>query len=201
MSDDDEKTEFWSIDDDPDEDGFPETVLERPLFADEDLTQVRRSVSAGAPAVERGHEPARNWLDVAPEPARDRRDADPEPAPSRRAPRARPRAAKAGRRRRRPVWPRILAPFAFLAAVVTLFSLVVSSGVLDESGAAKGRAGKPAAASSTRPAVKTYTVKEGDTLSEIALKFDTTTAELLRLNPTVSSSTVNPGDKLRIPQD
>ena len=52
-----------------------------------------------------------------------------------------------------------------------------------------------------KPKVKVYVVKPGDTVSEIASKHGTTVDELLELNPTMSSTTVNPGDRIKLPQD
>jgi hypothetical protein len=183
MSHDDEKTQFWSIDDDPEIPDDGPVADDRDGPNDEELTQVRRPAAKAAPTVTRRGS-ARNWLETEP----DEFDAPPV------------RAARVGRRRR-PVWPRILAPFAFLAAVIAIFSLTVDSGVLNDSGGGKAKSDKPSASGPAKPRAKVYVVKEGDTLSAIAVKFDTTTAELLRLNPTVSSTTVNPGQKIKLPQD
>lgn len=182
MSHDDEETQFWSIDDDPEVPASPSSARVRPLPRDEEPTQVRH---ARAPTAPQRRDSARNWL---------------EPGPEALAPPV--RAARAGRRRRRrPVWPRILAPFAFLAAVVAVFSLTLGSGVLDRADGGKPGPTKPPATNSAKPRPKTYTIKAGDTLSQIAARFDTTPEELLRLNPTMSSTTVNPGEKISLPQE
>lgn len=52
----------------------------------------------------------------------------------------------------------------------------------------------------TRPAAaKTYTVKTGDTLSEIALRYSTTVAELVRLNAIADPDVIYTGQVLRLP--
>jgi len=45
-----------------------------------------------------------------------------------------------------------------------------------------------------------YTVQEGDTLSKIARRHQTTTAELVRLNELKNASLIRPGQKLRLPE-
>jgi membrane-bound lytic murein transglycosylase D len=47
----------------------------------------------------------------------------------------------------------------------------------------------------------TYTVKKGDTLSELALKFDTSPQELKRLNGLKDADRINKGQKLLVPQE
>jgi len=187
MSHDDDKTQFWNIDDDPEATGSLSSARDQAVPRDEDLTQVRRPAAPAAPAaptVVQSRDSARNWLEPAPEtyavsPAR---------------------AARVGRHRR-PLWPRILAPFAFLAAVLAIFSLTVDSGILDKTDGGKTGPKKPAASSSAKPKVKVYVVKAGDTVSQIAARFGTTPEELMRLNPTMSAMTVNPGQKIKLPRD
>ena len=53
------------------------------------------------------------------------------------------------------------------------------------------------AARPVRP--RTYTVKNGDTLSEIAVRFGTTVAELVRLNDIQNPDLIYTGDVLRLP--
>ena len=184
MSHDDDKTQFWNIDNDPEATGSQSSARDPAVSRDEELTQVRRPAAPAAPTVVQSRDSARNWLEPAPEtyavsPAR---------------------AARVGRHRR-PLWPRILAPFAFLAAVLAIFSLTVDSGILDKTDGGKTGPKKPAASSSAKPKVKVYVVKAGDTVSQIAARFGTTPEELMRLNPTMSAMTVNPGQKIKLPRD
>jgi LysM repeat protein len=190
MSHDDDKTQFWNIDDDPEATGALPSARDQGVPRDEELTQVRRPaapvapVAPAAPTVVQSGDSARDWLEPAPE------TFAASPA----------RAARVGRRRR-PLWPRLLAPFAFLAAVFAIFSLTVDSGILDKADGGKTGPKKPAASSSAKPKVKIYVVKSGDTVSQIAARFGTTSEELMRLNPTMSAMTVNPGQKIKLPQD
>ena len=43
-----------------------------------------------------------------------------------------------------------------------------------------------------------YVVKSGDTLGGIATKYHTTVAELMRLNPQVNPTALQPGDQIRV---
>lgn len=49
------------------------------------------------------------------------------------------------------------------------------------------------------PAVRTYTVQPGDTLSDVAARFGTTVEAILALNPGVRPETLQPGTELRLP--
>jgi len=178
---DDRPTEFWDVEDDPEATGRLQGTPRAPA-PDEELTQVRRP-AAPAPTVRQ--ESARDWLESESPPVADG-------PPARRAVRL--------RRRRSPLLPRIVAPIVFLAAVIAVFSLTVDSGLLDDSG--KGPGGKKTpAAGATGAAKKYYVVKKGDTLSEIAGRFDTSPEELQRLNPRMSLTTLNPGEKIKLPAD
>ncbi len=58
---------------------------------------------------------------------------------------------------------------------------------------------KREAAIKPAPTAKTYKVADGDTLSEIAVRFKTTVAKLLALNPTIhNAALIYPGEKLRV---
>jgi len=82
---------------------------------------------------------------------------------------------------------RIAVPIVFLVAVIALVGIVVNSGVMGGSGTATPT---PAAASTKAGSVtKKYVVKSGDSLSTIAVRFNTTTSELVRLNPNLDGST------------
>lgn len=119
------------------------------------------------------------------------------------APRGRRRAA-AGRRRTSAV-ARIAAPAVFLIALIALVSLVYQSGITGDDGATtvtpspsptKTKGG----GQGTAVAFKKYTVKDGDTLSGIAVRFDTSINDILALNPKMSSSTLVVGTVIKVPK-
>jgi LysM repeat protein len=120
---------------------------------------------------------------------------------SRPAPRRRPAATAGGRR----TVARIAAPAVFLVAVIVLVALVFQSGVI---GGQSGVAVSPTpTASSTKSgspapqgATKIYVVKSGDTLSGIAVKFNTTMAVIEDLNPDMSTTTLVAGAKIKVPR-
>lgn len=64
--------------------------------------------------------------------------------------------------------------------------------------AATRSAGSPAGSKKTAPA-KSYKVKNGDTLYQIALRHGTTVAEILAVNGLGGSGLIKPGDRLKIP--
>ncbi len=120
----------------------------------------------------------------------------------------------ARRRRERPQgdWTRYAAPAAFLLGV-TIAVLLIRSG-LEGSGPVTTRT-TPAADTRTsttpqkpRPKPKPkpgstsgaeyYTVVAGDTFGVIASKANTTVAELERLNPGTSSTSLHIGQKIRV---
>ena len=118
------------------------------------------------------------------------------PRPSRPRPAASPRAGR--------MIARIAAPAVFLIAVVVLLSIFVQSGVM---GGDSGPVTSPTPAATktkkgggTSSEFKLYTVKSGDTLSAIAVKFDTSTSEIEALNPKISSSTLVTGTKIKVPR-
>lgn len=91
---------------------------------------------------------------------------------------------------------RIAAPVVFLIAVIALLGIVVDSGVLS----ADEIAPTPTpTVTRTGAATKKYVVRQGDSLSSIAARFDTTTTRLKELNPDLSGTTVVVGQKLRVP--
>jgi len=120
-------------------------------------------------------------------------------------PQAPPPRARAGRprpaRRSGPAWPRLAAPIALLVAVLCVFTFTVRSGVLHhgQPTVAKHAATHATTSPKARSKYRIYVVKSGDTMSAIALKYHTTVNELLQLNPRASATTMNPGDKLRVP--
>jgi LysM repeat protein len=126
-----------------------------------------------------------------------RRLAGPAPRTSPPRPAAAPRAGR--------MVARIAAPVVFLVAVVVLLSIISQSGVIG---------GKAEPVVTPTPAVtktknggttkptgyKVYVVKSGDTLSGIAVKFDTSTSEIEALNPKLSSSTLVVGARIKVPK-
>jgi LysM repeat protein len=82
---------------------------------------------------------------------------------------------------------RIIVPVVFLVAVIALVGIVVSSGVMSGSGTASPT--PSAKATKAGSVTKKYVVKTGDSLSSIAVRFNTSTAELIQLNPDLDGST------------
>jgi LysM repeat protein len=122
-------------------------------------------------------------------------------APAVRASRPRPAAApRAGR-----TVARIAAPVVFLVAVVVLLSIVAQSGVIGDTAAPvvtpTPAATKTKTGGTTQPTdYKVYVVKSGDTISGIAIQFDTTISAIEALNPKLSSSTLVVGTKVKVPK-
>ena len=52
--------------------------------------------------------------------------------------------------------------------------------------------------STTTPGAEYYVIQSGDTLGEIAAKYDTTVEQLLTLNPDVDPNALHPGDRIRV---
>ena len=116
---------------------------------------------------------------------------------------SRPRPAAAPRAGR--MVARIVAPAVFLVAVVILLSIMVQSGVIG--GKAEPVVTPTPVATKTKSGgtvkptnYKVYVVKSGDTLSGIAVKFNTSTSEIAVLNPKLSSSTLVVGTKIKVPK-
>ena len=100
---------------------------------------------------------------------------------------------------------RIAAPVLFLVAVIVLLSFTVQSGILGGAGepvvTPTPKVTKTKSAGTAAPATtKTYIIKSGDTLSGIAVKYDTTVNEILALNPNMSTSTLVVGTVVRVPK-
>ena len=106
--------------------------------------------------------------------------------------------------------PRILAPLAFFAAVTVLVLVVHNS--LNAEPETSGPTATPAATptattgtgrerTGTTPSPRGrrfYSIRAGDTLDAIALRFDTTVDDLLRLNPGINANSGSPGQRIRI---
>jgi len=114
-------------------------------------------------------------------------------------PRTRPAAAPGTGR----VVARIAAPVVFLVALIILLSITFQSGIL---GGAHESAVTPTptvtktkGAHATSATTRKYVVKRGDTLSAIAVRFNTTSSVIEDLNPDMSASTVVVGQKIIVP--
>ena len=122
-------------------------------------------------------------------------------------------AASASVRTRRPAAARtsgrsvarIAAPAVFLAAVIVLVVLLFQSGMIGGesevvvSPSPKAGATKAGTTTTRKDGTRVYVVKSGDTLSGIAVKFDTTVNAVEKLNPNKSLSTLTAGAKIVIP--
>jgi LysM repeat protein len=94
---------------------------------------------------------------------------------------------------------RYAAPVAFLAAV-TIAVLLVRSGL----------EGKSSSTTATRTTVTTNTVRThprrpkyyrlraGETISDVAVRFNTTVEELLKLNPKIKPTQLTVGQRIRV---
>ena len=102
---------------------------------------------------------------------------------------------------------RIAAPAVFLVAVLILVMMLFQSGVIGGgsevavSPSPKASATKGGKKATTAKGTKVYVVKTGDTLSGIAVKFDTTTSALEDLNPNLRGSTLGAGVKIKVPRN
>jgi len=107
--------------------------------------------------------------------------------------------------------PRILAPLAFFAAVTVLVLVVHSSLNAEPEASSPTATGAATATTATgtgrreragatpsRRARRFYGIRAGDTLDAIALRFDTTVDDLLRLNPGINANSLTPGQRIRI---
>jgi LysM repeat protein len=118
--------------------------------------------------------------------------------------------------RRRRELTRFGAPAAFLAAA-TIAIILIKAGLRDESEAQPTTVGAiPTAATTTAPRTTTrlvltestptttaaegeyYVIQSGDTLGSIAVKYDTTVEELVRLNPDVDPTSLHIGQRIRV---
>jgi LysM repeat protein len=113
------------------------------------------------------------------------------------------RPARRASRRARPHIARYAAPAAFLLGV-TIAVLLIRSGLGGGSHATTtvGSVTHPVtttvATTTTAPGTRYYTVQTGDTFGSISAKTGTSLADLERLNPGVSSNTLQVGQKLRV---
>jgi LysM repeat protein len=102
--------------------------------------------------------------------------------------------------------PRLIAPAVFLVAVIAVLAIAVNSGVVGgkktgvPATTGNGTTHPSAKASSSPKPKKFYVVRSGDTLSAIAAKHHTTVVELQTLNPSLTSTTLRVGQKIKLPQ-
>jgi LysM repeat protein len=100
---------------------------------------------------------------------------------------------------------RYAAPVAFLAAV-TIAVLLVRSGLqADSSSSSPTTVATTAATPTTTPTTtarhrraKYYRLRAGETLSDVAIRFDTTVEELLKLNPKIKPYQLTIGQRIRV---
>jgi LysM repeat protein len=95
---------------------------------------------------------------------------------------------------------RYAAPVAFLAAV-TIAVLLVRSGLQTDSSPGPTTAAATTAATTTHerpPRPKYYRLRAGETLSDVALRFNTTVEDLLALNPKLKPTQLTIGQRIRV---
>jgi LysM repeat protein len=151
---------------------------------------LRRLESMGTPGAAAA--PPADFSPLPPAPAVDSFGAPPPPRSQRpmgssrkssKAPRPHPAGSRSAR-----MAARIAVPIVFLVAVIALVGIVVNSGVMDGSGSATPTP-TTKATKAGGSVTKKYVVKSGDSLSSIAVRFNTSTAELIQLNPDLDGST------------
>jgi LysM repeat protein len=169
-------------------DGAPHTSTPAGEVEDPD-DALRRLESMGAPGA--ASAPPAGLGPLPPAPVIDSFGTPPPPrsqrpmGSSRKSPKA-PRPRPAGSRSTR-MAARIAVPIVFLVAVIALVGIVVNSGVM---GGSDTPTTTPTSTSTKSGSVtKKYVVKSGDSLSTIAVRFKTSTAELIQLNPDLDGST------------
>ncbi len=91
------------------------------------------------------------------------------------------------------------APVAFLAAV-TIAVLLVREGLQEKSSPSTTTATTTAAVTTTTRSGRAhfYRLRSGETLSDVALRFDTTVDALLLLNPGVEPNSLTIGQRIRV---
>lgn len=91
---------------------------------------------------------------------------------------------------------RFLAPGALLAVLLAVF-LVVQSGTSDDTPTPAAGTTTTAKTSTTKGR-RTYTVRPGDNLSQIAQRYGLTVEALQELNPDVDPQAIRTGQRLRL---
>jgi LysM repeat protein len=98
---------------------------------------------------------------------------------------------------------RIFAPLSLVACAIAVL-VIINHNKADSGGSDSSK--PPAATStvstttkqSTKKTPKSYTVKQGDVLSAIAIKTGVSLDTLIRLNPKVDAQTLHAGQKLKL---
>jgi LysM repeat protein len=95
------------------------------------------------------------------------------------------------------------APAAFLAAV-TIAVLLVRAG-LDTGSSTNATTATTTQTASTSTTTTTsvprrryYRLRQGETISDVAIRFDTTVEQLLALNPGIEPNALNVGQRIRV---
>jgi len=103
------------------------------------------------------------------------------------------------RERWRAEFKRYAAPVAFLAAV-TIAVLLVRSGLEGKSSSTTAitRTVATNTVSTHHRRPKYYRLRAGETISDVALRFDTTVEELLKLNPKIKPTQLTVGQRIRV---
>jgi LysM repeat protein len=96
---------------------------------------------------------------------------------------------------------RIFAPLALVACAVAVLAIVNSNNKSDSKGTSSNPA-QTSTVSTTSTAKKkvrhSYVVKDGDVLSEIAVKTGVPLDTIIRLNPNVDAQSLHAGQKLKL---
>jgi LysM repeat protein len=94
---------------------------------------------------------------------------------------------------------RVFAPLALVACAVAVLAIVGGGG---GSGGSKSTSTTSLSTTTTTRATKhhkrTYTVKEGDVLSQIAIKTGVPLATIQQLNPNVDAQSLHAGQKIKL---
>jgi LysM repeat protein len=94
---------------------------------------------------------------------------------------------------------RVFAPLALVACAVAVLAIVGGGG---GSGGSKSTSTTSSSTTTTTRATKhhkrTYTVKEGDVLSQIAIKTGVPLATIQQLNPNVDAQSLHAGQKIKL---
>ena len=95
------------------------------------------------------------------------------------------------------------APLAFLVAA-TIAVLLIRSGLNSDAAPSSGSAPATTTATPARSSVFTphqrrfYRVRTGETLSDVAIRFDTSVEQLLVLNPGIEPTNLTVGQRVRV---
>ena len=95
---------------------------------------------------------------------------------------------------------RYAAPAAFLAAA-TIAVLLIKAGLSGSDAEPTTSGAIPTASTTTAPTTterEYYVIQSGDTLGSIAVEYDTTVEELMRLNPDVDPTALSVGQRIRV---